>query len=239
MEDKVGKETLEAISAADNFNRWMYQTIKPFAKGKVLEIGSGIGNISKHFLRDNFQLMLSDYNPAYCEELRTKFSGNPNVLGVQQINLVDPNFDDRYNHLFQKFDTVFALNVIEHIEDDHLAIANCRKFLKSGGHLIILVPSYQKLFNTFDLHLGHYRRYTTSKLSGIFGDNSFKILQQQYFNFIGIIGWFLNGNILKKKNLPMGQMKIYNSLVPVFKVIDRGLQNKIGLSTIVVGKKVI
>ncbi|MCC6516189.1 MAG: class I SAM-dependent methyltransferase, partial [Chitinophagales bacterium] len=49
--DADGQTTLEAIDKADNFNEWMYQTIKPFCKGKVLEIGSGIGNISRYFLR--------------------------------------------------------------------------------------------------------------------------------------------------------------------------------------------
>lgn len=239
MEDKVGKETLETISAADNFNKWMYDTIKPFSKGKVLEIGSGIGNISSQFLNDKFEIMLSDYNTSYCEELRIQYSDDPNTLGVQQIDLVDPDFDKKFVHLFQQFDTVFALNVIEHIKDDNRAIANCSKFLKPEGHLIILVPSYQKLYNTFDRQLGHYRRYTTSKMSEIFKKNSLETIHRQYFNSAGILGWFLNGNVLKKKNLPVGQMKIFNSLVPVFKVVDSGFRNKIGLSTIVVGKKTI
>jgi 2-polyprenyl-3-methyl-5-hydroxy-6-metoxy-1,4-benzoquinol methylase len=30
--------------------------------------------------------------------------------------------------------------VVEHIKDDRLAIANCKKLLKKNGHLIILVP---------------------------------------------------------------------------------------------------
>ena len=48
--DKEGWETLLAISKADRFNRWMYDIIQPFIKGNILEIGSGIGNISQYFL---------------------------------------------------------------------------------------------------------------------------------------------------------------------------------------------
>ena len=237
MDDKVGKQTLETISAADKFNQWMFETIRPYAKGKVLEIGSGIGNISNHFLEKGFSLMLSDYNEAYCEELRKQFSDNPFVLGVKQIDLVDPDFDRKYKDLFQNFDTVFALNVIEHIEDDNLAIANCRKLLKTGGILIILVPSYQKLFNKFDVNLGHFRRYDISTMSFLIRENQLEIIHTQYFNLVGTLGWYVNGNILKKQQLPAGQMKIYNTLVPVFKMFDKVILNRAGLSAIVVGQK--
>ncbi len=236
MEDRVGKQTLETISAAENFNQWMFETIKPYAQGKVLEIGSGIGNISYRFLKDGFSLMLSDYNEAYCEQLKREYA-DQDVLGVRQIDLVDPNFDKKHEDLFQNFDTVFALNVVEHIEDDCLAIANCRKFLKAGGNLIILVPSYQKLFNNFDINLGHFRRYNISRMSKLFKANHLEIIHTQYFNFIGTLGWYFNGNILKKQHVPLGQMKIYNRFVPVFSLFDKLLQNKLGLSTIVIGHK--
>ena len=48
--DFEGEKTLKAIASADNFNEWMYSCIKIFCKGKILEIGSGIGNISKYFI---------------------------------------------------------------------------------------------------------------------------------------------------------------------------------------------
>jgi len=237
MADKLGKETLEVISAAENFNQWMFHTIQPFVKGKVLEIGSGIGNISLHFLENQYSIMLSDFRPEYCEKLTFEFSHYSNFLGVNRIDLVDPEFSNNYSGLLESFDTVFALNVVEHIEDDSLAIANCKKLLKNGGTLIILVPSYQNLFNNFDVELGHFRRYTTRKLKDIFKLNNMKIIHSQYFNFIGTLGWYFNGNILKKKTIPEGQMKLYNSLVPIFKVVDKMIINKIGLSTIVIGIK--
>ena len=40
--DKSGEETLNVIASANNFNKWMFQTIKPFCKGHILEIGSGL-----------------------------------------------------------------------------------------------------------------------------------------------------------------------------------------------------
>lgn len=47
--DSEGEDTLNTIALAHRFNHWMYCSIKPFCKGKILEIGSGIGNISDFF----------------------------------------------------------------------------------------------------------------------------------------------------------------------------------------------
>jgi 2-polyprenyl-3-methyl-5-hydroxy-6-metoxy-1,4-benzoquinol methylase len=235
--DIVGEGTLDVISKADRFNRWMYNTIKPNCHGNIMEIGSGVGNISKYFLDDGFSIMLTDIREGYCKRLKDAFAKQPNLLGTAVMNLTDEQFDTRFNAHINKYDTVFALNVIEHIFDDVKAIANCRKLLNENGHLVILVPSYQNLYNQFDKALGHYRRYNLKTLSELFKKNEFKIVHKQYFNFIGILGWFFSGKILKKESIPEGQMGLYNSLVPVFKIIDKMLFRSMGLSTIVVGKK--
>ena len=52
------------------------------------------------------------------------------------------------------------------------------------------------------------------------------------FNLIGILGWFVSGNILKKKSIPEGQMGLFNLLVPIFKLADLVTFKKIGLSVI-------
>ncbi|WP_204346117.1 methyltransferase [Psychroserpens algicola] len=236
-QDVVGESTLEVIAKADKFNRWMYQTIKPFCKGKVLEIGSGIGNISTFFMDDQFEIMLTDIRKGYCEKLEATFQQNPYFLGTEIMDLTDAEFDHKFAAHLGTYDTVFALNVVEHIYDDELALNNCKKLLKTGGQLIILVPSYQKLYNGFDKELGHYRRYTKSLLSEVFSKNAFQIIHKQYFNFIGIFGWYVTGSLMKKETIPGGQMKLYNTLVPIFKIIDKVIFNSAGLSTIVVGKK--
>lgn len=235
--DQVGQDTLNALDKADAFNRWMYETISPFCKGEILEIGSGIGNISVHFFKENRKLLVSDIRDYYCELLRNKFETNSNFLGVRKIDLIHPEFDVQYQALFQRFDTVFALNVIEHIEKDHLALENASKFLKPGGNLIILVPSYSFLFNEFDRQLEHYRRYTLPSLELIFVKQKLKVIHSQYFNLAGIAGWFFSGRLLKRKIIPKGQLKLFNRLVPLFKLLDTLVFKRAGLSSIVVGQK--
>ncbi|HEY0680391.1 MAG TPA: class I SAM-dependent methyltransferase [Chitinophagaceae bacterium] len=232
--DQEGLETLKAIAAADRFNEWMYQTIEPFCKGRILEVGSGIGNISNFFIRDGRQIVLSDIRESYCSQLREQFGNKAEA--VLRLDLVHPSFDEEYADWLSSFDTVFALNVVEHIADHDLAIRNARKLLREGGNLIILVPAYQWLYNRFDKELEHYRRYTRKQLIGLMSPH-LKVRHSQYFNCAGIPGWFVSGRILNKRTIPAGQMGFFNKLVPVFRLIDRLIGNRIGLSVIVSGTK--
>lgn len=235
--DEVGLSTLDNLSAADKLNDWMYETIQPYVKGKVLEIGSGIGNISARFVKNNVPLHVSDYSDHYCKLLREKFGSQPLIQDVYQIDLAAVDFEVTYAALLGKFDTIFALNVVEHIENDGLAIANCKKLLAAGGHLIILVPAFQLLYNGFDKELEHFRRYTRHTLKELFREQRFEIIKSWYFNLAGILGWFVSGTILRKKTLPAGQLSFYNKLVPIFRIADKLTLNQLGLSVITVGKK--
>jgi 2-polyprenyl-3-methyl-5-hydroxy-6-metoxy-1,4-benzoquinol methylase len=231
--DQEGLETLSVVEKADKFNYWMYKTIKPFCKGNILEIGSGIGNISSFFIRDKSQITLSDIRENYCNQLSEKFPVQPTLC----MDLTDQDFDIKFRDHLGSYDTIFALNVVEHIKDDSLAMQNCKKMLKANGNLIILVPAYQSLYNQFDKELYHYRRYTKSSLTDLFKQNDIKVIHSQYFNFAGILGWYVSGKLMKNKIIPEGQMSLYNTLVPVFKIIDKATLNLAGLSVIVVGQK--
>jgi SAM-dependent methyltransferase len=235
--DQEGRETLEVIAAATNFNRWMYNSIKPYCKGRVMEVGSGVGNISAFFIEDGFKIFLTDIRDNYCEELKAKFSDKSNVLGVENIDLVDKDFDTKYAKHLGQFETVFALNVVEHIEDDQLAIANCKKLLSKGGNLIILVPAYQWLYNNFDKELYHFRRYGNKQMSDLFKVNDISAKRTFYFNAMGIWGWFISGKLLKNKIIPAGQFRFYNAIIPFAKLFDMIFFHKIGLSVIVIGEK--
>ena len=234
--DREGSDTLSVIANADKLNSWFYQTINPFCSGKILEIGSGIGNISQFFIQNKRDIILSDLRANYLEMLTKrfpKFDQNDFCL----LDLVDQDFDEKYKDKFNSYDSIFAINVVEHILDDQQAIKNCYKLLKKGGHLIILVPAYQFLYNRFDKELEHYRRYNQTSLNNLFEIANFKIIKEQYFNAAGIFGWYVSGRLLKNKLIPERQMKLYNSLVPFFKIIDKIIFNKFGLSVVTVGKK--
>lgn len=235
--DPVGEATLAVISKADKFNRWMYDTIRPFLKGNILEIGSGIGNISKFPLAEQLPVTLSDINPSYQQVLKNKFSHCPSLKDILSLDLVQPAFEKTYGHLKEQFDCIYLLNVIEHVHDDETAIRNCRYLLRSNGHLVLLAPAYQWLFCNLDKELGHYRRYTARRMADLLRTEEFEIKHKSYFNAAGIPGWFVFGKVFRKKLLGSGEMGIFNSLVPLVRFIDKLFFRKAGLSIIVTGKK--
>ena len=234
--DEIGLFTLINISGTDRLNKWMFEAIQPYVKGRILEIGSGIGNISSQFVKRRIPLSLSDHNDAYCQYLQKKFASEPSIKEVIRIDLVDKDFETKHAHLLGSFDTVFALNVVEHIENDQLAVANCYKLLAPDGHLILLMPAYQALYNGFDKGLGHYRRYTRQAMFQLFS-TKFRVLKTWHFNFAGIFGWFLFGTILRGKDIKKGQMNAFDRLVGIFRLADKMTFNRIGLSVLGVGKK--
>lgn len=233
--DEVGIETLDAISFAPRFNRWMYETIKDYCSGEILEIGSGIGNISAHFIQEGASIHLSDIRDNYIDILKNTFGQS--AKSILKMDIAAPDFDTRYADLFESYDSIFALNVVEHIKDDALAIRNCRKLLKKGGQLTILVPAYQNLYNSFDTALEHYRRYTKKSLNNLFTDG-FEITKSRYFNAFGMLGWVVSGSILKKKTIAKSEMQLYDKLLFVAKTVDFLCMNKIGLSVISSARKV-
>lgn len=231
--DPEGLHSLEAISQAHHFNKWMYEQVKPFMQGKILEVGSGIGNISKYFLDDKSDIVLSDIREEYCNALRQKFPKNE----VLNLDLVNPDFDKVYSHLQGSFDACFAMNVIEHIEDHHLAMKNLVSLLKVGGKVLILVPAGPWLYNDIDKGLFHYRRYTAQSMHSLFEAAHLPIQKEWRFNALGIPAWFLGGKVMKKKEVEGGQMNFYNKLVPLARLLDVVSFRKVGLSIIAVGSK--
>jgi SAM-dependent methyltransferase len=231
--DIEGRATLDSIAQAARFNGWMYEVTSRNLQGKTLEIGSGTGTISDFYFSNRRPLYLSDIRENYCQFLETRFAQEPLLAGVYNLDLVHPEFETAYAELLGTFDAVFALNVVEHIENDRLAIENCKKLLKKGGRLLVLVPAYQALYNNFDRALEHYRRYTKTSLRRIFAPSDFEIHRTQYFNLAAIAGWWFSGSVLKKNIIPNGQMKIFNSFVPIFKLMDKVVGNKVGISVIV------
>jgi 2-polyprenyl-3-methyl-5-hydroxy-6-metoxy-1,4-benzoquinol methylase len=237
ISDETGFETLELFAQTDRFNSWLFETLTRDCKDNILEIGSGIGNISALLLEKYHEVTLSDLRDEYCGLLRHKFGNNPGLAGIESLDLSELRFDHKYRHLMNRFNSIIASNVIEHIQDDKLAIRNCRSMLRPKGRLAVLVPAYQALYNGFDRELGHYRRYNQKKLSAIFEEEGFGIVSAKYFNFSGIFGWWFAGSVLRKKMIPKNQLVLYNKLVPAFELTDRLLMNRIGLSVIVVGEK--
>jgi SAM-dependent methyltransferase len=65
----------------------------------------------------------------------------------------------------ERFDMVCAFEVLEHIEDDTLALEEWRERLRPRGWLLMSVPAHQKKYAAADRAAGHFRRYERADLS--------------------------------------------------------------------------
>lgn len=96
-------------------------------------------------------------------------------------------------------DIVLLLNVLEHIEDDLLAIRQLFRILKPGGIAVIEVPAGPELYDIYDELLMHYRRYKLLGLQRLFLDTGFSILRQSHLGFFLYPGFFLVKQLRRKK----------------------------------------
>lgn len=67
-------------------------------------------------------------------------------------------------------DAVVLLNVLEHIEDDRAAVGHVARILKPGGIAVVEVPAGPHLYDVYDEHLQHHRRYTSRALAALLRD---------------------------------------------------------------------
>jgi SAM-dependent methyltransferase len=123
----------------------------------------------------------------------------------------------------QKFDTVICLNVVEHLADDRGALLNIRSALGARGRAIILVPCGPRLYGTLDDVLGHQRRYTRESLEELVVSANFELEKMIEFNRIGVVAWWLNGRLLRRRTFGLWQMKALNVMTPVFRTVDKVL----------------
>ena len=223
------------ISASSRFNEWMYKRIKTGLRekmGNILEVGSGLGTISEKLIRDmgpSSHITLTDISVRYVQLLSIKYSSFKNV----SVSRLDLNTGEDYSKIgYEKYDSIIAINVLEHVRDDQLALHEIYKMLKTGGILVILVPCNKFLYNVIDKGLGHFRRYTKKELCSKINKTSFTILFMHYFNTVGMVGWYLNGSLLKKAEISPNASKWFDRLVPLLDCFDRVTSNMTGLSLV-------
>lgn len=228
--DQVGAGTLERLAQAPRFNRWMYDRLAHWIGDGVLEVGSGIGNMSQ-FLLSRSRVVLTDTEPAYRAYLERRFHDRPHVR-VRSVTLPDVPAD----LLADPFDSVVCLNVLEHIEQDRDALAGMRDLLRPGGNVVLLVPALPALYGELDRALGHFRRYTPALLRRLFQETGLALRHLEYFNLAGMPGWWFVGRVLRRAMIPTGSLRLYNGLVPLFR-LERLLPWRLGQSLIAIGAR--
>lgn len=111
------------------------------------------------------------------------------VYAIEPSNKIDriqpyylnvfPSLDELPTNL--KFDLVFLLDVLEHIEDENPLLRELKTKLNSNARVVFTVPAYQFLFSEHDVFLGHHRRYEKAVLEKVLTEHEFIIDSTFYF----------------------------------------------------------
>ncbi len=229
--DEYGSNILVGAAGVPHFNRWMADTARPYVGARVLEVGAGIGNLTRTLLpRD--QYTVSDVNPHYLDYLRNFADGKPYV-DVRKVDLLSP---EDFTPLAGAYDTVICLNVLEHLVDEGLALRNVFGALTPRGVAIILVPQGPQLYGSLDEVLGYKRRYTRPGLRETLSGAGFEVEHLFDFNRATTPFWWLNGTLLKRRHFSKLQLKTMNVMMWLLRRLDQVLPWQ-GTSLIAVARR--
>jgi SAM-dependent methyltransferase len=213
---KVGARTLEIFENTPKLNAWIYSKLSAEVRGDVLEVGSGIGNLSRLIMRDAERVVLTDMETHYLEALRRDLADGERV----QVAHFDLAHEPPPEVASRRFDGIVAVNVIEHLRDDRASVIRLARLLKPQGKLLIYVPACPFAYGQIDDAVGHYRRYTASSLTTLVQSAGLEPGPARYMNFVGVFGWFFNGRILRRRTISPKQVALFERIVGILRIED-------------------
>jgi len=225
---------LQIMASANNYNRWIWDTIAQHIGNSILEIGSGVGTFTK-FLMKYPRVHVTDIADNCIDILHRNFSESKN-LNIAKLDIT--SILDREYWVTQNIDTVICLNVIEHINDDLSALENLRTVICDNAKIIVMVPAFKFAFGTIDRLDGHYRRYSKGDLIAKLKGAGFSPIQIRYFNSIGLIAWFYTNKIARDKHTSLAKVQIYDRyFIPILSWAERFMNPPFGQSIIAIAEK--
>lgn len=228
----VGGRTLEVFHGTPRINAWLFSKLAPHINGDVLEIGSGIGNLSRHIVERARTAVLTDMEPHYLEALAATFAGDPRVT----VARYDLDAEPPATIAARRFDAIVAVNVIEHIRDDHELVRRLTALLRPNGRLVAYVPACPQAYGTLDRALGHFRRYTRESLTALLSSAGLQTPRPAYMNLFGLLGWAVNARVFRREKLSHRQVALFERLMFLVRLEDR-LRLPIGLGVYAAGQK--
>jgi glycosyltransferase involved in cell wall biosynthesis len=229
----VGHVTLARMGRLEPYNRWLADRFRAALGARVLEIGAGFGNMTRQFT-DRELVVASDLDPVALEYLRGTFRGEARVRVASYRFPLDEVERQEIRSL--RLDTVVCLNVLEHIENDAATLADFHAVLPPGGRLVLIVPALSRLYGTLDEHLHHFRRYEKAELESKVRDAGFALEDCRFLNRPGILGWYINGKILRRRVLPSGQLAAFRLLLPLLRREEKSPPSS-GMSLLAIARK--
>lgn len=195
----------DALAEAANYRAALLREFAPVLKGRVVEIGAGIGQFTREIttLPAVSEIVSIEPERKFCEEFRRRLPGREIIEGT--IDNLPAAF---------AADAIVCVNVLEHIEDDATELARFHRRLQpQRGHLCLFVPARPEIYAPIDKDFGHFRRYTRPELRQKLSAAGFAIRRLNYFNSVGYFAWWLNFCVLKKRAFDVKSVRVFDRFI--------------------------
>jgi SAM-dependent methyltransferase len=225
----VGNE-LDLFEQATEWKKYYGRFLKPFLKGRVLEVGAGIGGTTRELCDGSQEKWLClEPDPHLYERLDDRIKKQQLPACCSSLKGTTADLPDT-----EKFDAIMYIDVIEHIEKDAEELARANTLLSEKGYLIVLVPAHQFLYNEFDKAIGHYRRYNKKMLTAA-APEGVRLRRIMYLDSCGLMASLMNKFFLKQDYPTSKQISFWNGfIVQVSKPIDFILNYSVGKTVVAI-----
>lgn len=223
----TGDSVLDVMSKyAVNRNNFIEQLIRKSLLStskamSILELGAGRGEFINRFVNE----------PGI-----TPFSVEPDKQYNINLNKTHTCFLS-LEEVSEPIDCAYAIDVMEHIENDEDVLKQLYQKVKNNGKLLIYVPARMELYSQFDKNIGHFRRYHKKELAQKITNAGFKIEKITYHELLGYFAAFTN-KFQKTGQLNAKSVSVYDKIfVPTTNFIERFFHPPIGKSLYVIASK--
>ena len=224
-----GCEYAFGATAAPRYRQWEYDLVSPYLGRSVLEVGSGMGHFSEKLAASGRErLVLSDTDEYCLERLRQRYATRPDI---DVVTVALPGRVD----IGEPVESVVAMNVLEHIEDDVQALRDLAAVLTPGGRLVLWVPAYMQLYGDFDRKIGHVRRYTPRTIAATVEQAALRVREVRPVNLLGGLAWWLAVRRGGADRPDARLVWLYdNVVVPVGRRVEKAVRPPFGQSVLCV-----
>jgi SAM-dependent methyltransferase len=225
-------QDLNAMTAARNYHRWIMGAFRPYVGNAVAEVGAGTGDFSRLILEAGCERFIAiEPSVNLVPSLQRQFNGSP------RVEVLGGYLKDHLPHLKGQVDTLFYINVLEHVPVDKEELALVHQALAPGGYVCIFVPALPWLYSEFDQSVGHYRRYLKGDLIRMVQQSGLEVVRARYFDVLGILPWLISMKLLKG-DLDPAKVALYDRfVVPVARRLERILPVPVGKNLLLLARK--
>lgn len=111
----------------------------------------------------------------------------------------------------EAFDLVLATDIIEHVDEDALALREIVRVLRPGGHVLLTVPAFTMLWGLQDRVAHHLRRYRRKPLLSRMEQAGLRAERAYYFNYLLFFPIWLARRVMDRLHVELASEAEVNS----------------------------